>query len=445
MNQFLLRAKWIVPITSPPVVDGALEVEQGRITKVYSANEPLPRSPTHDLGDVIIIPGLVNSHTHLDFTLASGFLGNVRMDGFYRFLHSVKENLNHEELVNSAKAGLVEGLRSGTTTFGDVTDSGASFSAVKEMGARAVIYREFSGFEGDVPFDVFSMGNHNHEDQNEGRIVEGVAAHSPYSVGERQLSQLAELAVSKRLPISIHAAEQKAEVELFSRGKGPIAWSLNKRNIEWKNVGTTPFGYLQRIGFLRAKPALVHSVHVVPSDIDIIAKSESKVVSCPRSNSWLGNGIAPVNEFIERNLVIGLGTDSSVSGTSLNLLEEMRYALLIQRAVGGRRTRLDSRRCLEMATMGGARSLGLDDRVGSIEGGKNADLAFIRLRKGFKALDPVEYLGYVANESDVLTTMVGGNVIYSSVDGFERKALSWPDEADRVREHIRQVYSASDF
>jgi 5-methylthioadenosine/S-adenosylhomocysteine deaminase len=220
-----------------------------------------------------------------------------------------------------------------------------------------------------------------------------------------------------RLPASMHLAESLAEAGLILRGDGPFAEMFATRGITWSAPNVTPTAYASRLGALRADVAAVHCVHQSADDIALLAETGAAIVHCPKSNAKLGVGVAPMADWLRvPGLRVGLGTDSAVSNNCLDMFEEMRFALLMQRAVSRDVQAVDAPRIVRMATLGGAEALALDGQTGSLTPGKKADLIAVRTNSPHVApvTDPYAGLVYAARADDVVFTMCDGVALYDS-------------------------------
>jgi cytosine/adenosine deaminase-related metal-dependent hydrolase len=220
---------------------------------------------------------------------------------------------------------------------------------------------------------------------------------------------------SQHLPTSIHIAESPSESALTECGEGPFAEMYARRGITWEAPYRTPTEYAEQMGALGPYSLAVHCVHQTPGDIARLASTGAAIIHCPKSNAKLGAGIAPLALWLRTDgLRLGLGTDSAVSNNTLDLFEEMRFALLQQRAVQQDVEAVTARDVVRLATIGGASAMGLDAKIGSLTPGKRADLIAIRLDRPhtIPATDPYAALVYSARADDVLFTLGNGEILY---------------------------------
>jgi 5-methylthioadenosine/S-adenosylhomocysteine deaminase len=289
--------------------------------------------------------------------------------------------MTDEMLLDSARFGVMEGLVAGITTYADTCSSGVAMRAMNELGVRGIMYQEVFG--PDPSHADAAM--RELEDRIEKLLLEqtelvtlGVSPHAPYTVSDRLYAAAAKFASSRSLPMAMHIAESEAEFELVANGHGEFASRWERRGIAVSRRARSPVELLDRQGALDRGPLLIHCVRVDDADIQIIARRHCGVAHCPASNAKFGHGIAPLLPLLSAGARVGIGSDSVASNNRMDILDEARLAVLIHRAATRRHDAFGAHQALELATIGGARALGLDSRVGSLEAGKDADLAAFR-------------------------------------------------------------------
>jgi 5-methylthioadenosine/S-adenosylhomocysteine deaminase len=389
------RARWIVPVTSPPEADGVVAVDGERIVFAGAAAEAPPGDEVN-LGDVILMPGLVNAHCHLELTAMRGFLEDLDFRRWILRLTSARQAVfDRDALLDSARYGIEEGLRAGITTFADTTDSAVGLQAMREAAVRGIVYQEVFGPD---PSQCATSIAGLREKVAGLRYLEtplvrvGVSPHAPYTVSDDLFKATAGFARELGLPVAVHIAESALESQLLSEGSGAFADGLRRRGIEVVPRAESPIALLDRCGVLDAHPLLIHCVRVNAGDVERIASSSSSVAHCPVSNAKLGHGVAPLMDLLEAGIPIGLGSDSMASNNRMDLLEEARVALLAQRAVAQLCDAPQAADMIELATIAGARALGIDAQIGSLEEGKQADLAAFSIDPAVPIQDPVAAL-----------------------------------------------------
>ena len=371
-------ARWVLPIAGPPIPHGAVVVDGTQIAWVGLAAQA-PEGLRHDLGECALTPGLVNVHAHLELTAMRGILEDLPFRQWIAHLTRAREAaMTAERGLASARVGLAEGILAGITTFGDVSDAGHSLDAMRQMGVRGITWQEVFGPAPGQCAEALATLRERVEAlraRATDLVRVGVSPHAPYTVSDDLFAATAQYALDESLPVTIHIAESREEWELVVEGQGAFAAALRARGITVVPRGASPVAMLDRLGVLRVRPLLVHAVRVTADDQRRIAATGSTVAHCPASNAKLGHGVAPVAEMLGRGVGVGLGSDSVASNNRMDLLDEARLAVLQQRAAIQRFDALSAPGVIEMATLGGARVLGLDARVGSLEEGKDADLA----------------------------------------------------------------------
>lgn len=426
----IYSARWVVPVLATPIENGAVAVEGQRIAGVGPRAEivdQFPESRVESFGDAIILPGLVNLHTHLELTAMRSYLENEETD-FFAWLRKLTvarhELMTADDIRVSATWGACEAVRAGITCVGDASDAGMmSMMALREVGLRGVVYQESFGPDARHAKENFEKLQSKVDQlrtlQNELTRV-GVSPHAPYTVCGAQLELIAEYASTEGLPLMMHAAESAAEDEFVRDGCGAFAEGLALRAIEWKARGVSTIQYLKQVGVLDVKPLLAHCIRVDERDIETLLATESKVAHCPKSNAKLGHGRAPFARFLETGISVGLGSDSVASNNTCDILEEARFATLMARAGGGFVPGADA---LRVATFG----RGLSE-------GALADLTVVSLTgvHQLPSYDPIATLIFASSGRDVILTVVAGREVYRN------GRVSNVDE-DRLRARMLEI------
>ena len=369
----------------------------------------------------MIVPGFVNAHSHIEYAVYAGFGDGLPFVPWIGMHIQRKEALDLDDMVAIATVGAHECLRSGITTVGDCSFSGAAATAAATTGLRAVVYLEVFGRDASA-LDRFHEIRGRIEPVLSDRVLVGVSPHAPYTCTIEVYRACAALA----LPQATHFAESAAEREWLVGGAGdwsPLAGFLVPP------PGKTGIRMLAAEGLLSSNLVAAHCVHADDEEIELLATNGVGVAHCPRSNGYLGCGVAPLEELRSAGIPVSIATDSPASTPSFDMFEEIRGAIIGARARAGRPEALSAAEALELATLGGARVLGMEDRVGSIEPGKQADLAMISLAGS--PFDPVE--------DPVIATVLGGSpdrVTATLVDGelrYLKGTSRWPDSTRAAR------------
>jgi 5-methylthioadenosine/S-adenosylhomocysteine deaminase len=321
--------------------------------------------------------------------------------------------LTPESMMDAARLGIAEGLRPGITTFADTCDSGVSLAAMRDAGVRGIMYQEVFGPDPATCEEATASLNEKleaHRAVVSDLVKVGVSPHAPYTVSDRLFGAVRELARGQRLPVAIHIAESAEETALVRDASGPFADGHRARGIPVQRRARSPIALLEKLGILALRPLLIHCVRARGRDIAAVAAHGCGIAHCPASNAKLSHGIAAVHEWLARGIAVGLGSDSMASNNRMHLLEEARLAVLAQRARGAGFASFSAEQALEMATIGGARALGLDREVGSLEVGKSADLCAFALDEHYATPhhDPVATAVFALGGAGARLVLVAG-------------------------------------
>ena len=420
----ILAANYVLPISAPPIESGAVAIDGNEIVSVGKREEIVTRFPAaeiEDFGEAAILPGFVNCHSHLEITSMRGSLDDVEHDfsSWLLKLNGLRGELTDYDICSAAALGAVEGARAGVTCFGDIGRMGhAGLAALKQVGLRGIVFQEteFSPDNRTADADFIKLTAKYEALRNEQTdlVRVGLSPHSPYTVGSRLFELIAQYSILNRVPLSIHAAESADETELLAHGTGLFRGFYERFDLEWNSPHCSPIEYLERLGVLSTQPLLAHCVRVSDSDLSKINANGAKIAHCPKSNAKFGHGYAPFEKFLDLGITVGLGSDSVASNNVCDLLEESRFAALAARNREGSTRFITAAEALETATLGGAKALSLDDRIGTLEPGKQADIAVIYLTE--TAQKPISdihtALVFASNARDVVMTMVAGNQVY---------------------------------
>jgi 5-methylthioadenosine/S-adenosylhomocysteine deaminase len=436
----LFTATWVLPIVAPPIADGAVLVDGRTIAWVG----PRCEAPVEDhairvvsLGDAILMPGLVNVHTHLELTGLRGFLEGLDFRDWLRTLTVVRRDLlTDDDLLDASFVGGYEALRHGITTVADTTDSAQPLHAMRALGLRGIGYVEVFG--PDPAQCAASMAQlRSRVDalrcDDTALVRTGVSPHAPYTVSAPLYAATAHYAREAGLPIAVHIAESPAETQFVREGGGPFAERLRARGIPVAPQARSPIALLAATGVLDEAPLCIHAIQVDATDLAQMASAGARIAHCPISNAKLGHGIAPLEAMRAAGIPIGLGTDSVASNDRMHLIDEARQAVLGHALGSGVPDSLRAHEALELATRGGARALGWHDRIGTLEPGKAADLAAFPLtEEAHPVFDPAVTLVHVlAGRARASWVLVDGQVLVQ--DG---RVLG--EEAQRIT-RVRQV------
>ncbi len=439
-EQKILAAEWVLPVSAPPIRDGAVIVRDERILGV-GPKADLVRTfrdvEVLDFGHASILPGFVNTHTHLELTALRGYLEEPQFTAWLMKVVEARRRLTEEDLVASALAGVTEAIHCGITTLADIGYSSSGFEGMRRGGVRGVFFQETICFhEREVDHELALLQGKIEPmlAQQSKRLRVGVSPHSPYSVCPMMFDRVAGLIEQQPMPISIHAAESLQELEFFSSGTGDLAGLYVKLDLSWDPPGCTPIAYLDRMGMLELRPILAHCVQISSSDLEMMRGSDCSVAHCPKSNAKLGHGTMPLMDLIDAQIRVGLGTDSAGSNNSLDMIDEARFCGLLHRALRKTSGLLPADELIRLITIDGARALGLADQIGTLEPGKQADLIAVDLsRVGQRPVhDVAAAILFASSAQDVKFSMVGGEILM--FDGRIRSVSE-----DEVLQRINRV------
>lgn len=412
----VLSADWVLPVEGDPIENGAIRIEDGVIAAVGTAaelgvGERFPESA--------IVPGFVNAHTHLEYAVYAGF-GDGLSFGPWIVLHMArKSRLAPADMEAIARLGAAECLRSGITTVGDLAFSGASAHACAELGLRAIVYLEVFGRDGSEAMRTFAEKRAYVEESLSDRVRLGVSPHAPYTCSDEVYRACSELT----LPLATHLNESQDELDWLLRGEGP--WQ-HLADVLPPPGGESGIRRLAAAGLLNETMVAAHCVKIDEEELGLLAQHGVGVAHCPRSNALLGCGIAPLDELRGAGLRVAVGTDGVSSVPSHDFFEELRTVISLARARGERADAISATEALELATLGGARALGLEAETGSLVPGKRADVAVVSL-SGSPYLpweDPAAAVVYGGSPDRIAATLVDGQTRY------ERGRTEWHELID---------------
>lgn len=396
----LVSAAWVVPMTQPPIEDGALVVRGDRVVEA-GRREDLrarhPEEPLHDLGQCVVSPGLVNAHTHLALTALHDVVPPAPFHEWLPRIVRAIRALTPEDLAASCVAGAASLIASGTTVAGDIAYGTHSVDAATDSGLAGVHFFEVLGVRPEGASEHLAQAGYPLAAPPDGdcRVRPGISAHAPYTCSPELISALHARAARDGVPFAMHVAESPAEVALIADGTGPLAETAARSIPGFTPPGTTPVVYLDRLGALDGTLA-IHCVHTA-SDAALLAKKAAGVVLCPRSNAYLHAGEPPAAVLDAAGVRLALGTDSLASNSDLDLFEEARA--LRDLAPG-----LSAERIVRMMTVDGAAALGMGARFGGLAPGMSADLAAFAV----SGRDPYEALLKSAGRTTATAVMSGG-------------------------------------
>ncbi len=400
-----IDADWIVPVEPLGVVlqQHAILVHEGRISALlprYAADAGYDAAETVDLPGHVLFPGLVNAHTHAAMSLLRGLADDLPlMDWLNRHIWPVESAFVSADFVrDGTQLAIAEMLCGGTTCFNDMYFfPDVTARVCLNSGMRAVvglIVIDFPSAWASDWRDYLGKGLELHASLRDTSLVScAFAPHAPYSVSDEPLAEIARLGTEHNLPVHIHVHESADEI---------------RSSVE--QYGMRPLARLERLGLINQHLLAVHGCHLDAAEQALLAQKQVHVVHCPQSNMKLASGFCPVAGLLDQGVNVALGTDGAASNNDLDLLGEMRSAAFLAKGVSGNPTTLPAHQALRMATLCGARALGMGDEIGSLTVGKWADMAALDLRalNTQPVYDPVSQLVYSASARQVQHVWVAG-------------------------------------
>ncbi len=389
-----------------PIDRGAVAVADGRIVEVGSASSLLEKAPTCevlDAGNCLVMPGLVNTHSHLAMSLLRGLADDLPLKTWLEdhIWPAEGRHMDRATVAVGTRLAAAEQLLGGITTTTDMYFfADAVCEVLAEAGMRGVIAESLIDAATprcSTPEEMAAKQRELCEAwRNHPLITPSIAAHAPYTVCAANLVKEAELADEFGVPLQIHVSETRWEVET---------------SIE--NKGASPVAYLEDLGFLSEQVVAAHCVHLDQRDIDILAENGVGVSHNPVSNLKLASGIAPIPAMLEAGVRLGLGTDGAASNNTLDLLRDLQIAAMLHKSISGDPTTLPAKTVLSAATTGGAQILGLGGRVGVLKPGMEADIACFSLDHAHATpfYDPWSHMVFAARASDARHVVVRGKVV----------------------------------
>ncbi len=357
--------------------------------------------------DAIILPGFINTHTHLNLSILKGKLRSTKyISRWFKKIILRTALMSTEKLNRSYEMGVKESIASGTTTIADITDLETAYSIMKKYGDRAILFYEVRGMKEDRYLPEIKKKKKILEKFPEDKLVKpGLSPHSPYSASQKLFDLSREIADKYNLKLHIHLSETKEEIEYIKFRKGKLYrlqqfFRFNDPN--FAPQGVSPTKYLRRIGVFDRPLLLAHCNYLNDEDMEIIKASKSSVAFCPRSHSFFKHKSHPFKRLLSLGVNVALGTDSLASNCSLSILDELEF-------LKKQHPKVDNEVFLEMATINGAKALEQDDKIGTIEPNKCADFTVVRINNNVD--DPLSEI--FQDSSNVIATVVNNKILYS--------------------------------
>jgi 5-methylthioadenosine/S-adenosylhomocysteine deaminase len=354
------------------------------------------------LENAVLLPGLVNLHTHLELPPLLDMIRAKTFPDWVINLVKAKKDLTAQDYAAAARKNIKTLLCTGTTTVAEICTHNISPALMKESGLRAIIFHELISMNPSAPLPRLS----SLISRPSALIQTGISPHAPYTVSQQILLRLKKIAFQKNLPLCMHVAESKEEIRLLE-GKASGFEKLYQAagwNLAWAPSADSSFAYLHNIGLLGPGFLAVHAVQTTDRDMRLIKKTRIPIAHCPSSNKATGVGRMQLKKFLDAGITVGIGTDSLASSPSLSIWDEMRYAYRIHRRNG-----VTAEDILRLATTGGAKALGMEKEIGALEPGKRADIIAVPLPK--KNTGDI-YSDLLRETKTCIMNMVNGKILY---------------------------------
>lgn len=396
-------AAWVLPVDRRPIRNGIVDVEAGRIVGIREPGAGSREPELRDLGDVVIMPGLVNAHTHLELSWMRGRVPPAsKFTDWVKTLFAVRgrpdAGMSDAQIAAIAPA-VAEAKESGTVAVGDISNSLAAVQPMRAAGLDGVVFHELLGFKERDGALLDATRDAREAAAKAGARV-SLAPHAPYSTSLELFRAIRAAVDQLEHPImSVHLGESAEETELLAHGTGPWRGMLELIGAwrdDWQIPQCDPVSYLDRHGLIDARTILAHGVQFDDRALARVAAIGATIVTCPRSNQWVGVGYPPIQRFYEAGVNVAVGTDSLASVEDLNVFTELKTMRYLAPQV-------PASKLLESATLAGARALGIDDELGSLTPGKRAAMMAVAIPPG------------AVNVEDIL------------VSGIEPSQITWVD------------------
>jgi len=413
-----VAADWILPGDGPPIRGGAVLTRGGRIAQVgREADISLPSAArVIRWRGCAIIPGLINCHTHLEHTLSPSLGDGLDFEAWLGRAYDLQTAGDERAVLRACAAGAAQALRGGVVAVGHCGVSGRAAEAMSAAGLGGTVFLEVFGIDDrDDPQERLEdlQGRVAAVREVSPHLRVGVSPHSTYTVGPRLLQEVDRFARGAGLPVSIHVAEWRGEIDRLL-GSERIYSFARRGYVRWTPPRATPVRYLRSLGVLRPGVVCAHCVQVDAEEVRLLGLSGCGVAVCPRSNALHGHGLPPLLELMEAGVPVGIGTDGAGSVGRTDMFEEMRWAMAAERARHRRPDAVLARDVLRLASLGSASVLGLDKWTGSLTPGKRANLVCVELPEGNLHERNIEAAVVLCGGPTVKMTMIDGVVRWSS-------------------------------
>jgi len=425
----IIQARWIIPVELESVTyeNHSLVVNDGKIIEILASNKATQKyqaTTLEDLSEHVIMPGLINSHTHASMSLMRGIADDLPlMDWLENHIWPLEQKWVGESYVrDGSDLAIAEMIRGGTTCFNDMYFfPEITAQQVVKHGMRAsigLILIDFPSAWAENSDAYIEKGQALHQQfRHQPLITTPFSPHAPYTVSDEPLKKIRKLSEELELPIHMHVHE--------------ILYEIQEQK---KKTGQTPLQRLHQLGLLNPSFIAVHMTQLSNEDIDLVAKTGVHIVHCPESNLKLASGFCPVAKCLDAGINVAIGTDGAASNNDLDMFGEMRTAALLAKGVANDASAVPAKTALEMATINGAKALGIADKTGSLKIGKAADVIAVNMDQleSQPLFDPVSQIVYATNRQQVTDVWVAGkqllknrNLTTINCDDLKTKISEW--------------------
>jgi len=372
---FAVKARYVFPVAGPPLPGGVVTIRGSKIVAVGSQSD---NAPVEDLGNVAILPGLINAHTHLEFSRLEAPIGEPGI-GFVDWVGKLVELIGHWDHVSgdAVEVGLAESARFGTTTLADIARPGRPSSVYTPIGPDAAVFLELIALSHESVNPILGLARaHLKSAQLAQDWRVGLSPHAPYTVQPELLESVVALSAVASVPLAFHLAESPEELQLLRNGTGPFRDLLVKL-AAWDDrrirSGTRPMDYLRQLSMAH-RALIIHGNYLDDEEIAFLGKRSGQmaVVYCPRTHAFFRHAPYPLEKLLAVGARVAVGTDGRASAPDLNLMAELR-------TVAARHEAVARETVLHMGTIDAARALGMAPEIGTLEAGKAANLTVLAL------------------------------------------------------------------
>ncbi len=414
---YILKSKYLLKDPYSVIDNGAVLIDDGKIKFAGCANDISSHESYQivDLGNSAIVPGFVNTHTHLDLTHLHKCINyNGDFTDWIRQLVNIKKDWTKSDSLSSIRSGIKSSLESGTTTVADITRDGLALEELQKSKIRKTLFYELIDFYPDNAESTIDNFKNIFKDVKLNDLLSiGIFPHAPYTVSEELYRRCKSVSRELGFSIATHISETIDEANFLKRGAGNFVSLLRDFDMlnNWKPPGLRPVNYMKNIGFLENGCILVHCNYLTGEEVDQIEESNSTIVFCPRSHKYFRHKDHPFYKLENRDINIALGTDSLASNGSLSILDEMKY-------IYTQHKNAKPQDILYMGTIAGATALRLNNMIGRLEEGYYADIAVIDFKK--EMVSNI-YDGIFSQGSECVLTVVSGTICYDK-HGISKEA-----------------------